>query len=120
MRDHSGKVIGSFSRSIGVADAKKAEIVAIQQACSLCVNASSLIGKKISIISDSKEAVNWVNGSGYGSLNHVNIIYDIRFNLNILGSTEVIYNPRSSNCFADFLAKKGSSLAGDTMYWEVD
>ncbi|KAK0574763.1 hypothetical protein LWI29_028697 [Acer saccharum] len=120
LRDFRGKVIGSFSKFVGIADAITAEIFAIHQACVLCANSSALMGKQITIISDSKGAVSWVNSSSFGSLKHVNVIYDIRNFLRSLGRTVVIFNPRSSNCFADSLAKKGSNQEGDYMMWEVD
>ena len=120
LRDFRGKVIGSFSKFVGIADAITAEIFAIHQACVLCANSPALIGKQITIISDSKGAVSWVNGSSFGSLKHVDVIYDIRNFLLSLGRTVVIHNPRSLNCFADSLAKKGSNQEGDCMMWEVD
>ena len=119
LRDSKGKVLGSFSRYIGVNDANSAESMAIHQACVLCADSPSLIGKQILICSDSKVAVNWVNGSGFGSLKHLNLIYDIRSILSFLGNTTIIFNPRSTNSFADFLAKKGSCSVGDMVQWDV-
>ncbi|KAK0585155.1 hypothetical protein LWI29_024028 [Acer saccharum] len=118
--DFRGKVIGSFSKHVGIADAITAEIYAIHQACVLCASSPVLIGKQITIISDSKGAVSWVNGSNFGSLKHVNVIYEIRNFLLSLGRTAVNHNPRSSNCFTDSLAKKGLNQEGDCMMWEVD
>ena len=109
-------MLGYFSKYVGIVDANTAEIMAIHQACFLCANSPVLIGKKVTIISDSKVAVSWVRGSDFGSLNHINFIYDIRNFLSYLGRKAVIFNPRSSNCFADSLAKKGSNM----VMWEVD
>ena len=119
LRDHCGKVMGSFSRYIGNAEAITAEIIAIHQAAVLCANSQVLVGKDITIISDSKVVVSWVNGAGFGSLKHLNFIYDIRSLLSVLGRTVVIFNPRSTNCFADSLAKRGSNSEGDFISWEV-
>ena len=119
-RDHCGKVLGFFSTNISLVDANTAEILAIHQACAMCASSSVMIGKVITIVSDSKTAVSWVNSSGFGSLKHVDYIYDIRSILNLLGRTTVIFNPRSTNCFADSLAKKGSNSEGDMVLWEVD
>ncbi|KAK1567980.1 hypothetical protein Q3G72_018942 [Acer saccharum] len=79
----------------------------------------TLVGKEIIIISDSMVAVSWVNGSEFGSLNHVNLIYDIRSLLHFLGGTVVGYNSRSSNNFADCLAKKASNREEDFVTWDV-
>ncbi|KAK0599287.1 hypothetical protein LWI29_003985 [Acer saccharum] len=117
--DHSGKVLGSFSRNIGIVDAITAELSAIHQACVLCANSLGLIGKRITILSDSKVAVLWVNSASFGSLKFVNLIYDIRSLLSLLDGTEIIFNPRNSNSLVDSLAKKGSNEDGDLLLWEV-
>ena len=109
LRDFRGKVLGSFSKFVGITDAITAEVYAIHQACLMCVSSPVLFGKQITIISDSKGVVSWVNGSDFGSLKHVNFIYEIRNFLHIMGRTAVIHNSRSTNCFADSLAKKGSN-----------
>ena len=83
------------------------------------MNSPVLVGKQVTIISDSKVAVSWVNGSDFGSLEHVNLIYDNRNFLSFLVRTAVIFNPRSTNSFADSLAKKGSNMEGDFFMWEV-
>ncbi|KAK3212626.1 hypothetical protein Dsin_017332 [Dipteronia sinensis] len=98
-------------------ESNTAEIRAIQKACALCVGNSSLSGRNIEVVSDSKVAVFWINNGGYGSIKHVNTIYDIWCNLDILGGTKVSYNSRASNHFADELAKRGSSSAGDFVRW---
>ena len=50
----------------------------------------------------------------------MNLIYDIRSMLNFLDDMEILFMPRTSNCFADSLAKKGASAEGDFLVWEVD
>ena len=50
----------------------------------------------------------------------MDFIYDIRSMLNLSGRMTIIFNPRSSNCFADALAKKGSNSEGDFVLWDVD
>ncbi|KAI9185523.1 hypothetical protein LWI28_008118 [Acer negundo] len=113
MRDHSGKVVGSFSKHIGFADANSAEIAAIHQACVLCAGSPNLVGKKVIIISDSMTAISWVNGSNLGSLKHVNLIYDIKSLLHFLGRTVVGFNSRSTNNLMDCLAQRASNREGD-------
>ncbi|KAK3183579.1 hypothetical protein Dsin_030865 [Dipteronia sinensis] len=107
-------------RHIGNADANSAEIFAIHQACVLCAGSLTLVGKEVHIISDSIVAVSWVNGSGFGCLKHVKLIYDIRNLLRFLGRISVSHNIRSSNSFADSLAKKGSNMEGDSVNWSLD
>ncbi|KAK3220120.1 hypothetical protein Dsin_014090 [Dipteronia sinensis] len=55
LRDFKGNVLCSFSLFIGVHESNTMEIKAIQKACALCVYNSSLIGRKIKVISDSKD-----------------------------------------------------------------
>ncbi|KAK2652974.1 hypothetical protein Ddye_012830 [Dipteronia dyeriana] len=58
-------------------------------------------------LGDSMMAVSWVNDTGFGSLKHVNLIYEIRSLLNFLGKIVVNFNSRASNGVAGLLAKKG-------------
>ncbi|KAK3230650.1 hypothetical protein Dsin_002531 [Dipteronia sinensis] len=117
LRDFKGNVLCSFSLFIGVHESNTAEIKAIQKACALCVSNYSLIGRKIEVISDSNVAVSWVNNGGFGNINHVDTIYDIRSNLAILAATVVSFASRDSNHMADRLAKMGSSKMGEFVLW---
>ncbi|KAK3175425.1 hypothetical protein Dsin_032739 [Dipteronia sinensis] len=74
LRDHKGRVLCSFSLSIGLQKSNTAKIRAIQKAYALCVGNSSLSGRNIKVDSDSKVAVSWINNGGYGSIKHVNTI----------------------------------------------
>ncbi|KAK3231414.1 hypothetical protein Dsin_003295 [Dipteronia sinensis] len=85
------------------------------KAAKLCSQSVSLRDKEIDIVSDSSEAVSWVNTEGLGNLEYLHIIYEIRHSLSRMGNTKVIYNPRSSNSLADSLTKHGSALKGDKM-----
>ena len=87
--------------------------MAIEKACSLCVLNPSLFGQMIEIVSDSRSAVSWINGDGIGSLKYVNTIYNCREHIRLHGGLSVSFKSRSSNTFADSLAKLGSSAAGD-------
>ncbi|KAK1562612.1 hypothetical protein Q3G72_014800 [Acer saccharum] len=119
LRDNSGKVLGLFSASVGMLDSNSAELLAIHKAVSLCTMSVYLHGVEIEIVSDSFVVVDWVNSSGVGCLEHVNTIFDIRNALANLGNTRVIFNPRSSNTFADALSKNGSALKEDRLIWGV-
>ncbi|KAK3211462.1 hypothetical protein Dsin_016168 [Dipteronia sinensis] len=90
----SAKILGMFCAYVGILDSNSTEILAIHKATTLCASSSSFVGKEIDIVCDSKVAVSWVN-------------------------TRVIFNPRSSNSYADMLAKKGSGMEGDSLIWEV-
>ena len=93
-----------------------AEVTAIHKACALCLAARSLLGRVIEIVSDSKVAVSWITGKGFGNLKQVNLIYDICDNLEAIGG-KVSFSPRDSNQFADMLAKLGSKMTGDFVEW---
>ena len=60
--------------------------------------------------------MSWVNGANFNSLVHIESIYEIRNRLKLLGKTEVVYNSRALNFFADSLAKQGSSNCGDFVH----
>ncbi|KAK3231753.1 hypothetical protein Dsin_003634 [Dipteronia sinensis] len=73
IRDFRVQVLGLFSSFVGIQDSNTAK------ACMLCASSLALRNKKITIVSDSKIAVSWVNDkTSIGSLKHVNLIYDIR------------------------------------------
>ena len=54
-----------------------AEILAIHKAWFLPSTKEFLLESDIMIVSDSKVAVSWVNNEDFGSLRHVNIVYDM-------------------------------------------
>ena len=118
LRDRLGKIMGLFSLHIGYLDAISAEVLAIRKACELCAQTATLRMKNIVIVSDSKVAVGWVNGSGTISSNCEFAINEIRSLLNLLGSTSVVFNYRASNTLADSLAKKGSGLMENVLIWD--
>ena len=94
-----------------------AEIQAIPRACDLCLSRPEVEGKNIEIVSHSKTAVSWINGSGVGNIKFAQLIYDIRNNLSLLGHAKVVFGSRASNSFADMLAKNGSRNGGDLLIW---
>ena len=69
------------------------------------------------IISDSKLVVSWVNGEGFGNFNLVHLIYDILAFLRKFPGNNVVFKSRSSNSFADNLAKMGSRRVSDRLEW---
>ena len=112
LRDHNGKMFGSYSRHIRISDANSAEITTIHQACVLCASTLAVVGKEIQVVSDSKVVVSWVNSVGFESLQHINLIYEIRTILHFLGRTKVVFNLRSTNSFANSLVGGLSSECG--------
>ncbi|KAK3206946.1 hypothetical protein Dsin_020992 [Dipteronia sinensis] len=99
-------------------DSNTTEILAIHKALELCVSRTELLGRDIVIASDSKVPVSWVNNSeAFGSLKHVDLIYDIKEFMKVLGGASVVFNPRHTNSCADNLAKMGSNLSGDRLEW---
>ncbi|KAK3188617.1 hypothetical protein Dsin_028178 [Dipteronia sinensis] len=88
--NHGGKVLYTFSTSVGIHDALIAEILTIARACEICGSKPELFGKMIVVVSDSKVAVTLINNEGVGSLKHAQAIYDIS-------------NYISSSCLRDVL-----------------
>ncbi|KAK2644270.1 hypothetical protein Ddye_019465 [Dipteronia dyeriana] len=109
LRNCDGKLLCMFSCYIGI---NSAELVAIHKACALCVFTPSFVNRNIEIVSDSIMVVSLINGEGVGSINHVDLIYDICCSLEHFGG-KVVYSSSVSNQFADRLAKLGSKMLGD-------
>ncbi|KAK2636400.1 hypothetical protein Ddye_031192 [Dipteronia dyeriana] len=74
-------------------------------------------GKNIKVVIDSKVVVSWVNNGGFGNVNHVDIIYNIRGCLYILDTTIVNFSSRDTNQMANGLAKMGFSKMRDFVKW---
>ncbi|KAK0600530.1 hypothetical protein LWI29_015899 [Acer saccharum] len=100
------------------------EITYGDQASSLASRRSGLvncfkIGVRYSsriVFLSNKQNKNYYN---FGSLKHVDSVYDIRNLLNVLEGREVKFSPRDLNSLADGLAKLGSSMTGDRLEWDV-
>ncbi|KAK2641064.1 hypothetical protein Ddye_022827 [Dipteronia dyeriana] len=88
LRDFNGKILCLFSFHLGCLDSNAVEIWAIKVALGLCISNVNLRGRSISIVSDSKVTVTWVNNKDFGSLVHFNIISEFHSNLKILGVVE--------------------------------
>ncbi|KAK3227433.1 hypothetical protein Dsin_007295 [Dipteronia sinensis] len=112
LRDDYGRILCLFSLFVGIRDSNEAEPMAIEKATQLCASNPSMMGRDITIVSDSKVAVSWINKAGFGNINHVDTVYSVRHYLASLGGTVVSFASRASNSFADNLAKLGSSIAG--------
>ena len=117
LRDSYGKVICLFFSFLGIFDGISAEIEEIHKACVLCLSNCDLRNRCISIVSDSKTAMDWINEADQICVSHPTLIQVIRFLLSSLSNTTVSYSSRSSNSFADLLAKKASSMGGDFVQW---
>ncbi|KAK3199188.1 hypothetical protein Dsin_022603 [Dipteronia sinensis] len=117
LKDSNDRVLCVFSNFLGNQDSNTAELLAIQRACEIIATNQSLVDCNISIVSDSKVAVSWVNDSGFGSIKHVNSIYDIQHTLLFMTNTKVVFNSRATNSFADMLAKRDSSSKGGFFSW---
>ncbi|KAK3188208.1 hypothetical protein Dsin_027769 [Dipteronia sinensis] len=98
-------------------DSNSAEILAIKKALDLCLSEPSLHGRVISIVSDSKTAVSWINSDDFGSLDNVELIYCIRFHMKNWVGMEIVHASLMFNSFTDNLAKLGSCSNGDILHW---
>ncbi|KAK1558570.1 hypothetical protein Q3G72_003986 [Acer saccharum] len=96
-----------------------AQILAIHRACALISSSMLLLNRNITIMSDSKSVVSWINGEGFGHLSFVNLVYDIRQFLILISMNlvSIKFTPRSSNSLADSLAKAGSRLQEERLEW---
>ena len=115
LRDHNGKVLCVFSKYVGIHDVLGAELLAILRACELVGLKGELAFNSISVISDSRNAVNWIKGTSPGCFSYDHIIDKIRRSLGLDISVE--FRSRSSNSFADTLAKKGLKAGVDELWW---
>ncbi|KAK2651336.1 hypothetical protein Ddye_018825 [Dipteronia dyeriana] len=103
---------------MGVLDSNVAELWDIRRAVEFCQSNLSLRCRNISVVSDSKVAVFWVNNSDFGNIAQTNSIMDIRNIINSIGGMEVIFDHRIFISFADCLAKMVASTSGDLIEWE--
>ena len=117
LRDRNGKILCLFSFSVGWVDAISAEIYAIHRACQLLIDKQHIVGRNITIFSDSKSVVSWCNGEDFGNLNLVNLVYDIRQLIQSWNGFEIKFLPRELNSFADCLAKNSSNGCGNRLEW---
>jgi ribonuclease HI len=119
LRDHMGKILCVFSSHIGSQDVILAELLAIQRACELFGSKSEIASRPITFLSDSKTAVSWILKSIPGCNSHDQIISNIRSWLDSFHMAAVEFRPRSTNSFADVLAKKGVQTGMDELWWSL-
>ncbi|KAK3211546.1 hypothetical protein Dsin_016252 [Dipteronia sinensis] len=119
LRDANGKVFCLFSYYVGILDSNAAEVHAIHKACSLISSHPILRDRCISIVSDSRSAVSWINSDNFGNINLVNLVYDIRYCIQSCAGISIIHTNRESNTLADSLAKGGSGKICDRLEWSV-
>ncbi|KAK3222042.1 hypothetical protein Dsin_009067 [Dipteronia sinensis] len=108
-------VDGSALGAPVLADSISVELLAIHKACDIIQASKKWNGVKVVILSDSLVAVSWVNGEDVGSLEHADIIFEIRNWLKLFSNLVVSYASRCSNFFVDSLAKQGARNCGDFM-----
>ncbi|KAK2637917.1 hypothetical protein Ddye_025712 [Dipteronia dyeriana] len=117
LRDASSKILCLFSFFMGILDSNIAELWVVKKAAELCLSNVNLRGRFISIVSDSKVAVSWVNNGDFGNINCVNSVYDIRDIMSSLGGLEVVHDSRAFNSFVDSLTNMGSNNCDDFVEW---
>ena len=92
--------------------------MAILKACELCSSNDRLEGCKIQVVSDSMEAVSWVNNTeDYGNIKNLQAIRDIRGFIRNFEGLSVIFNSSSLNEDADHLARRSSGGGEDNVQW---
>ncbi|KAK3197796.1 hypothetical protein Dsin_021211 [Dipteronia sinensis] len=120
LRDREGRILCLFSVNMGIRDALTVEIMAIAKAIELCMTKPDVCKKDITLISDSREAVSWINRGGCGNSDHMHSVSDIRSNLIKMDQAHIIFKSRASNSVADSLAKRGSEGGEDRESWSID
>ena len=73
----------------------------------------------MTIVSDSKVAVSWIHDDQCGSLDHVDLVYDIQNFLQVFVGLWIQFSSRDSNSFVDGLMKLGSNSNADRLEWDV-
>ncbi|KAK0576300.1 hypothetical protein LWI29_015106 [Acer saccharum] len=76
-------------------------------------------GRQITIESDSRVAVAWVNEGDFGNLAMVEVIYEVRSKLRVFKNLSVCFVPRNGNVLADGLAKRGVTMEGENVVSSV-
>ncbi|KAK0570559.1 hypothetical protein LWI29_003185 [Acer saccharum] len=106
-----------FSAYIGFQDAISAEILAIVKTFDLLKSRSEFYDRPPVVVSDSRVAVRWIAGYGLGNSCHEKLISDIQGCLASFAQASVEYCTRSSNTYADILAKKGADSGEEKQVW---
>ncbi|KAK3220390.1 hypothetical protein Dsin_014360 [Dipteronia sinensis] len=119
LRNSTGRTLGKFSYFVGNQDAITAELLAIRKACSLVASNHFFLKHKVTIASDSKVAVAWINDKNFGSLKHMDLLYEIQSFLNSLEGVVVKFSPGEMNSLADRMAKLSSTSKIDRLEWDV-
>ncbi|KAK3190292.1 hypothetical protein Dsin_029853 [Dipteronia sinensis] len=117
LRDANGKILCLFSSPVGLADSILAEVLAIHRACTVIYSSMFFKDRNITILSDSRSVVSWINGEGFGNIRIVKWLYDIRQFLLVSNLVVIKFTARSYNSLADGLAKNGSILHEERLEW---
>ncbi|KAK3211007.1 hypothetical protein Dsin_015713 [Dipteronia sinensis] len=117
LRDSNGKVLCLFSQFVGILDSNAAELWAIKNVVDLCLSSEQVQGREITVVSDSRVAVSWINKGDFGDMEDSNTILDIRSSLSAFGGLDVVFDSRVFNSLADSLAKMGANQTGDFVDW---
>lgn len=118
LRDHAGLVKCLFSVPCGIMDSNFAEVIAIRKALQLSSFKPELFNVKISIESDSANAVAWVNQKldSFPWKLH-NELCRIENLMALFQHISVIHSIRENNFMADALAKQGLHRDRDFVAW---
>jgi ribonuclease HI len=112
-----GEILAEFAASVGIKDSNEAEFLAIVFALEQCLDKGWLSGGTITIESDSKNALAWVNKSEdcpWSLRFACNKLRNILLSLNVV---KFVHVNREANSSADVLAKRGSNMVGSWIQW---
>ncbi|XP_056698251.1 uncharacterized protein [Spinacia oleracea] len=117
LRDINGNFRCLFSTPIPTMEINNAEVLAIHRAIKISKGSDRLSQCKLTIESDSANAVKWCNESNGGPWN-LNFILNFIRNSSKEGlGIEIIYKGRESNFVADSLAKQGLVKEDEFLAW---
>ncbi|XP_048493141.1 uncharacterized protein LOC104908756 [Beta vulgaris subsp. vulgaris] len=117
LRDDKGFFICLFSSPIPKLEINSAEIYAIFRALKISFSSDRIKGHHLIIVSDSANAVRWVNQDDGGPWNLNFMLNYIRNARKSWISLSIVHRGRESNGVADALAKQGLSRADEFLAW---
>lgn len=109
LRDHDGRFICLFSSPIPSMKINHAEIYAIHRAIKISSSIDSLSQSRITMESDSCNAIKWCNGEACGPWNLSFVINGIRGAMRRGIGIEIVFKNRESNVVADFFFETGTN-----------
>ena len=114
LRDDAGLWISGFARQIGHTTSFLAELWALRDGLSMCVDLNI---NALEIDLDAKVVADLMNNSGSSNAFNSSIVADCRLLISRIPQVKVRHCYRESNSCADALARFGAKMCPDVMYF---